>query len=110
MVVDTYVARVAGRLGFAASNDPLKVYRAIMASAPDACDSEDLYELHWLIKRLGQMWCTYDRAACHACVLSDICETAVIAQYNVLNRRVPGVALSAATSSGGYSRSMSVTT
>ena len=35
-----------------------------MSLAPDAWTSEDFYELHWLMKRLGQLRCTQNWARC----------------------------------------------
>lgn len=72
-VVDTHVLRVVRRFGIvAAQADRVAVYDAIMASAP-AFDADDLYELHWQLKYLGQRICTHVNAQCSFCVLSDIC-------------------------------------
>ena len=72
-VVDTHVLRVVRRYGFvAAQADSVAVYDAIMASASEF-DADDLYELHWQLKYLGQRICTYFSAQCSLCFLSDIC-------------------------------------
>ena len=72
-VVDTHVLRVMRRFGFvAAQADGVAVYEAIMASALEF-DADDLYELHWQLKYLGQRICTHANARCSSCFLSDIC-------------------------------------
>ncbi len=72
-VVDTHVWRVMRRFGFVGPKaDELAVYHAVMA-ASSGLDADDLYELHWHVKRLGQKTCTHSRVACVSCPLSDIC-------------------------------------
>jgi endonuclease III len=43
-----------------------------MAAAAEL-DADDLYELHWHIKRLGQTFCTSVQASCARCPLSELC-------------------------------------
>ncbi len=73
LVVDTHVLRVLRRFGFvdarAGSED---AYDAAMAAAQDF-DADDLYALHWNLKRLGQRYCTAVQAHCRACPLSGLC-------------------------------------
>jgi len=40
-----------------------------------ACDlnADELYELHWQLKRLGQRTCTHAYANCRSCALSSLC-------------------------------------
>jgi endonuclease-3 len=72
-VIDTHVLRVVKRFGFvAAQADSVAVYDAIMASAPEF-DADDLYELHWQLKYLGQKICTHSSVRCNSCFLADIC-------------------------------------
>jgi endonuclease-3 len=72
-VVDTHVLRVLRRLGFVGVNASAETaYDAIMTAADDF-DADDLFEMHWQIKRLGQTICTYAQARCASCPLSDIC-------------------------------------
>ena len=72
-VVDTHVLRVLRRFGFVGANASAKTaYDAVMAAADDF-DSNDLYELHWYLKMLGQMTCSHAQAQCVCCPLSDIC-------------------------------------
>jgi endonuclease III len=72
-VADTHVIRVLARFGFAKPNaDGLAVYNAVMAAA-GAFDADALYELHWLLKYLGQNICTHARAHCQACPLEAAC-------------------------------------
>jgi len=74
LVVDTHVHRVAGRLGLIpASYDTAHAYRALMDMVPDSWTAEDLYELHWLMKGLGQLLCTAQTPRCGACALKETC-------------------------------------
>jgi endonuclease III len=72
-VVDTHVLRVLRRFGFVGENAAIEdACDAVMASA-DGFGVDDLFELHWLLKSLGQKTCSYARALCVSCPLSDIC-------------------------------------
>jgi endonuclease III len=72
-VVDTHVLRVMRRYGFVGRKaDEVVIHDAVMASAPDF-DADDLYELHWHFKYLGQRTCTHSNALCSSCPLSDTC-------------------------------------
>jgi endonuclease III len=72
-VVDTHVLRVLRRFGFVdARAEPAEVHDAVMEAVADF-DADDLYELHWYLKRLGQKTCTAYRAHCVSCPLSDVC-------------------------------------
>ena len=72
-VVDTHVLRVLRRFGFVdARAETAEVSDAVMAAAGDF-NADDLYELHWYLKRLGQNTCTAYRANCISCPLSDAC-------------------------------------
>ena len=72
-VVDGHVERVLKRFGFVgAKADAEDVLDTVMASA-DAFDADDLYELHWLLKYLGQEICRFDSPRCNECPLADSC-------------------------------------
>ena len=72
-VVDTHVLRVLRRFGLVKMKaDAEATYDAVMAVA-DGLDADDLFELHWHMKRLGQTICTHAEAFCTSCPLSDIC-------------------------------------
>jgi endonuclease III len=74
MVVDTHVHRVTRRLGLVGrSAEPGQSYEALMMLAPAASTAEDFYELHWLIKGLGQSICTDSSPACGRCPLNNLC-------------------------------------
>lgn len=72
-VVDTHVLRVMQRYGFVGARaDAVAVYNVVMNSA-EHLDADDLYELHWQLKYLGQKFCTHSVALCGRCPLSGIC-------------------------------------
>ncbi len=72
-VIDTHVLRILQRFGFVGMRaDTKAAYDAVMASA-DGLDADDLFELHWQMKSLGQTICTHAQALCASCPLSDIC-------------------------------------
>jgi endonuclease-3 len=72
-VVDGHVLRVLRRFGFVGPRaDSKDAYAAVMDAA-HGFDADDLYELHWHLKRLGQKFCTDLRAHCGACPLSQSC-------------------------------------
>ena len=77
MVVDTHVWRVATRFGLASARADLEaVRRIIMQDAPESWDADDFYELHWLMKSLGQIVCQDGRPRCGACPLARQCASA----------------------------------
>lgn len=73
-VVDTHVLRVMRRFGFVSPRtDEIAVFDAVMAAAADF-EADDLYELHWYLKGLGQETCTHFRALCTSCPLGHVHE------------------------------------
>lgn len=75
MVVDTHVWRVARRIGLAPRNaDPEGVRQAIMAAAPLGWGADAFFDLHWLLKRLGQRLCQAHHTRCPACPLAALCD------------------------------------
>lgn len=74
LVVDTHVHRVAKRLGLVGrSSEPAQAYATLMAMVPAAWTAEDLFELHWLIKGLGQKICADAAPRCGMCPLKAMC-------------------------------------
>jgi protein ImuA len=72
-VIDTHVLRVLRRFGLVEKNAETEAaYDAVMLATED-CDADALFELHCLIKTLGQTTCTQAQAMCASCPLSDIC-------------------------------------
>ncbi len=75
MVVDTHVWRVARRIGLAERNaEPAAVRHAIMAAAPRDWSGDDYFDLHWLLKRLGQVLCQPNHTRCGACPAASLCQ------------------------------------
>jgi len=73
VVVDSQVQRVMERFGFVRRNAKAEETYAALMSAATGLSADELYELHWNLKRLAQKTCTDGRAACDMCPLSDIC-------------------------------------
>jgi endonuclease III len=74
LVVDAHVHRVARRLGLIPSSaDAAHAYRPLMDQAPDHWSSADLFELHCLMKGLGQLVCEQEAPQCGACPLKASC-------------------------------------
>jgi endonuclease-3 len=74
LVVDSHVDRVAKRIGLVGAGDATHSYHALMGQTPDAWTADDLFELHWLMKRgLGQMLCPHEEPKCGACPLKATC-------------------------------------
>ena len=97
LVVDSHVHRVVRRLGLVGrSSDPTQAYHALMEASLADWDAEALYELHWLIKGLGQAVCTHETPRCGLCPLRDACPRVGIEPGKVLNWRRAQVAASAA--------------
>lgn len=75
MVVDTHVWRVARRIGLAGRNaEPPAVRHAIMQAAPATWGADDYFDLHWLLKRVGQVLCHPHTTRCGACPVANLCE------------------------------------
>ncbi len=77
LAVDTHLLRVGARLGWLPPDtdyDP--GHELFMHRLPDDWDGDDLYELHWLLKYLGQRLCVAGAPRCGACPLRDLCPAA----------------------------------
>lgn len=73
-VIDTHVHRVLRRLGLVSrKGDTADAYEHMMSLIPAPWDAEDLFELHWLLKGLGQDTCTAQLALCGRCPLKSMC-------------------------------------
>jgi endonuclease-3 len=72
-VVDNTVQRVLERFGFVRRNARSEEAYAAVMSGSAGLSADELYELHWNLKRLAQKTCTEDRAACDMCPLADLC-------------------------------------
>lgn len=74
LVVDTHVHRVARRIGLVGAGDTTHAYHTLMDMAPPSWTADDLFELHWLLKRgLGQMLCPHEAPKCGACPVKAMC-------------------------------------
>lgn len=71
VVVDTHVGRLARRLGFTQSEDPVKVEQDLMALFPQP----DWLDLSHLLIYHGRAVCQARRPLCEECTLADICPT-----------------------------------
>jgi endonuclease-3 len=72
--VDTHLLRVGERLGLLPPGVNYESgYELFMRLVPDQWDADDLYEFHWLLKYLGQIFCRHGIPACAHCPLGDLC-------------------------------------
>ena len=77
LAVDTHLLRVGTRLGWLPPNADYASGFALMARRlPATWDADALFEMHWLLKYLGQHVCTHHAPACARCPLSDLCPQA----------------------------------
>jgi endonuclease-3 len=72
IAVDTHVHRLSRRLGLAASDDPEKIERELMALVPRA----GWFQLTYLLIEHGRAVCTAKRPRCGECLLQDLCPSA----------------------------------
>jgi len=73
--VDSDVARVLSRVGVVDSADLSE--REMQAFLERAVKANRVYELHWLIKRLGEASCLVESPRCTECLLIAVCPSAV---------------------------------
>jgi endonuclease-3 len=74
LAVDTHLLRVGARLGLLPPDADYEVgYALFRRRIPNDWDADDLYELHWQMKYLGQRICTRAAPACANCPLRDLC-------------------------------------
>ena len=74
LVVDSHVHRVARRLGLVGrSTLPSEAFAMLMGEAPKDWTAEDLFEFHWLLKKLGQSVCTDAQPSCALCPMREDC-------------------------------------
>ena len=73
--VDTHLLRIGARFGLLAFDidDYDEGHDTYARLLPDEWDADDLYEMHWLMKYLGQQICTHAAPACSRCPLRDLC-------------------------------------
>lgn len=74
-VIDTHVLRVAQRVGWISPHIKTaeKAYQPLMQLIPPNWGADDLYEMHWLMKRLGQSFCRRATLDCRECPLRSMC-------------------------------------
>ncbi|MDR6290340.1 endonuclease-3 [Inquilinus ginsengisoli] len=74
LVVDTHLLRVGERLGLLPAKPDYEAgHNGLMRLVPEGWTADELYELHRLIKSLGQTVCTVRAPACDRCPLQDLC-------------------------------------
>jgi endonuclease III len=75
--VDTHLLRVGLRLGFLRPGADYEAgHEGYARLLPADWDADTLYELHWLIKLLGQQICRPTAPACEHCPLRKLCAAA----------------------------------
>lgn len=70
IAVDTHVLRLANRIGFCNSDDPLKVEQALMQAIPE----EKWSKAHHLLIHHGRYTCHSRRPDCERCRICDYCK------------------------------------
>ena len=83
------IGRRAGWVSIGRSALPAEAYAMLMAEAPRDWGAEDLFELHWLLKRLSQSICTLERPACRLCPFAADCPRVDAATGATPPRRFP---------------------
>jgi endonuclease III len=73
IVVDTHVARVAGRLGLTGESDPTKIEAALTALFP----KRSWIDIGHRLLLHGRYVCLAKRPLCESCCLNEICPAAV---------------------------------
>jgi endonuclease III len=87
LAVDTHVLRLSKKLGLVpAKADFKKAFRLLTRLIPDEWDSDDLYELHWLMKRHGQEICRAERVRNAATACSGSCAPIRASDKQKVNR------------------------
>lgn len=71
VVVDTHVGRLARRLGFTTSDDPVQIEQDLMALFPQS----DWLDLSHLLIYHGRAICQARRPLCEQCMLVQLCPT-----------------------------------
>ena len=71
-VVDTHIGRLARRLGWTTSEDPVKVEQDLMRIVP----KKDWLDLSHLLIYHGRAICTARKPACASCALAHLCPSA----------------------------------
>lgn len=75
--VDTHLRRVGERLRLVRRGaDFEQAHEGYARALPPDWDADTVYELHWLIKLLGQQICRPTAPACGHCPLHDLCPAA----------------------------------
>ncbi|MDE7071618.1 MAG: endonuclease III [Clostridia bacterium] len=69
IAVDTHVLRLANRIGFCDSDDPLKVEKALMKIIP----KDKWSHAHHLLIHHGRYTCSSRSPQCKECMISDYC-------------------------------------
>ena len=74
LVVDTHLLRVGERLGLLPARPDYETgHDGFMRLIPEGWTADDLYELHRMIKVLGQTVCAAQAPACGRCPLQELC-------------------------------------
>jgi endonuclease-3 len=74
IAVDVHVKRLSGRLGLSAQADPEKIERDLLALVP----KRYWLEFNYLLVNHGRAVCPARKPKCPACVLKDLCPSAVL--------------------------------
>jgi endonuclease-3 len=85
VVVDTHVIRVAGRLGWTANSDPVKIEQDLMT----LFDKKEWRWLPYYLKSHGREVCRAPVPKCAECTVNPLCPSAFITSPKIGKRRAP---------------------
>ena len=79
LVVDRHVLRASQCMGLLPPTaDFTRGFHMLMRLVPNNWDADDLYELHWLMKKQSQTICSHPHIACNSCPLGRFCGTVIV--------------------------------
>ncbi len=79
LVVDRHVLRASQCMDLLPPTaDFTRGFHMLMRLVPNNWDADDLYELHWLMKKQSQTICSHPHIACNSCPLGRFCGTVIV--------------------------------
>ncbi|MEA2996849.1 MAG: endonuclease [Alphaproteobacteria bacterium] len=90
LVVDRHVLRASRCMGLLPPTaDFTRGFHMLMRLVPDNWDADDLYELHWLMKKQSQTTCSHPHIARDSCPLGRFCGVVMVQDRSLRNLHQP---------------------